>query len=97
MSGQLPAYYWREGIDGMALTVVGAGVHGQVHLLHVVVGMRSRLSPSNRTRDVRIADVELVVVLGERLEMRRLDLFAHAVSDCGHPSYTSQTSRTLTV
>lgn len=53
---------------------VAAGIYGQVHLGHRIVGSRNGFGAADWTRDIRIADAELVVVSGERPEFSGFDL-----------------------
>lgn len=57
-------------------TEVGARVNGQVDLVDVLVRIRGRLGPSNRALVVRVADLELVVVGGEGLQLGCFDLIS---------------------
>lgn len=53
-----------------AKIVVGARVDGQIHARCVIVGVWSRLGPTDRTRVRRIANSELIVILRECLKAR---------------------------
>ena len=56
------------------LTVVAAGVDGKLDLLGLVLWRRAGLCSAERADVVGSADVELVVVGRERLQLRCLDL-----------------------
>lgn len=85
MNCQSPVRMTRKWIQRRCgLTVVGTRVHGKVHFVDVIVSMGSGLGPPNRARDVRIAYVKLVVIFGERLEMRRLDLVCSPLATTGN-------------
>lgn len=58
----------------VALTEVRAGVDGQLDLVNAVIVLGRCLRSSKRALVVGIADIELVVVRGERLQIARLDL-----------------------
>lgn len=55
-------------------TVVGARVNGHVDLVDILLRVRASLGSANRTLVVRVADLELVVVGGEGLQLGSFDL-----------------------
>lgn len=57
------------------LTIVAAGEDGKGELRNIVVGFGCRLGPADGALLVRVADGELVAVLGEGLQTLGLDLW----------------------
>ena len=60
--------------------VVAARVDRKADFRHQIIGIRRRLRAANGTFEVGIADGELIVVLGERPQFLRLNLFLTAVN-----------------
>lgn len=58
----------------VALTVISARVDGELDLAHVLISPRGGLGPTNRTFDVGVANIELVVVICESLQVPSFNL-----------------------
>ena len=63
---------------------VTAGIDGKANLGNEVVSGRRRLCATNRTRDVGIADAELVIVSCVRAKILGFDLFWSAMKSQPH-------------
>jgi hypothetical protein len=58
----------------LGLTEVGARINGQVDLVDILLRIRARLGSANRTLAVGVADLELIEVGGEGLQLGSFDL-----------------------
>lgn len=56
------------------LTVVAAREHSEAQIRDVIIGGRSSLGATNRTLDIRVTDLELVVVSCQGLQAIGFDL-----------------------